>query len=202
MSIPVHQIIFYVFSAIVIVSALLVILLKNPVKAALFLVLAFFASSVLWMMLQAEFLALALIFVYVGAVMTLFLFVVMMLNPNIAVQREGFVRYFPFAAIILALFVGMMFYVASPSHFVKSGLMLTSQPASYSNAAAMGQLLFTKYLYPFELAAMILLAAIISAISLAFFGRKPGTKSQIIAKQLQAKKSERLRIINMEADKK
>jgi NADH-quinone oxidoreductase subunit J len=201
MLIPVHQIIFFVFAAIVVIASLMVVISRNPVRAALFLVLAFVASAVLWMMLQAEFLALALIFVYVGAVMTLFLFVVMMLNADIAALREGFVRYLPFGVIIMALLIGLLLYVIGPAHLHDAGLSLQHEPAGYSNVTAMGMLLFTHYLYPFELAALILLVAIIASISLAFFGRKPGTRSQKAHQQLQATKANRLRVVSMEEPK-
>lgn len=201
MHIPIHQIIFYVFSALAVVAALCVILVKNPVRAALFLVLTFFAMSVLWMMLQAEFLSLALIFVYVGAVMTLFLFVVMMLNADIAAIKEGYVRYLPFAVIIMALFIGLILYVLGPSHLSAGSAHLAHYGPNYSNVEQLGTLLFTKYIYPFEIAGLILLVAIIGAISLAFFGRKPGTRAQRVGEQLKANKQDRLRIVSMEAKK-
>lgn len=201
MTIPIYQIIFFVFATLLTLSALMVILTRNPVRAALFLVLSFALCSVLWMMLQAEFLALALIFVYVGAVMTLLLFVVMMLNVDVASLKEGFARLLPLGVLVLAVLVGVMLYVIGPHRLAGAGVTLPHLPADYSNVKAMGMLLYTKYLYPFELAAVILLVAIIASISLAFFGRKPGTRSQIIAKQHQAKKSERLRRVNLKAEK-
>ncbi|MDF1797056.1 MAG: NADH-quinone oxidoreductase subunit J [Coxiellaceae bacterium] len=203
--IPIHQIIFFVFAVILITSALMVIISRNPVRAALFLVLTFFCSAVLWMMLQAEFLALALIFVYVGAVMTLLLFVVMMLNIDVASLKDGFVRSFVFVllgVLVSAALVYVILSVIGPMQ-LNDGASITMprMPADYSNVKAMGMLLYTQYLYPFELAAVILLVAIIAAISLAFFGRKKGTKSQVVSQQLKAKKSDRLRVVNLKADK-
>lgn len=199
--IPIHQIVFFVFAILLVVSALMVIVCRNPVRAALFLVLTFFASSVLWMMLQAEFLALALIFVYVGAVMTLLLFVVMMLNIDIASLKEGFVKFLPLGVLVMAVLVALMLLVIGPGRLNDGSIQMPVMPADYSNVKALGMLLYTKYLYPFELAAIILLVAIIAAISLAFFGRKKGTRSQIIANQHKVKKADRLRRVNLKADK-
>jgi NADH-quinone oxidoreductase subunit J len=172
MLIPIHEIIFYVFTVVLIAAATMVITAKNPVKAVLSLVLAFFASSVLWMLMQAEFLALVLIFVYVGAVMTLFLFVVMMLRTD-------------------------TFYVLSAKNWASANTLPIHHAAHYNNIEAMGVLLFTHFLYPFEIAAVLLLVGMISAIALAFNGRKPGTKTQIISEQLAATKKDRLRIVNL-----
>ncbi len=201
MTIPIHQIIFYVFSVLLLGSALMVITQRNPVRAALFLVLTFFCSSVLWMMLQAEFLALALIFVYVGAVMTLLLFVVMMLNIDIATLKEGFTRWLPLGVIVLAVLAAVILYVIGPGRLNDASIAMPVLPDDYSNVKAMGILLFTQYMYPFELAAVILLVAIVAAISLAFFGRKKGTKAQVVSQQLKAKKADRLRVVDIKADK-
>ncbi|HLD17114.1 MAG TPA: NADH-quinone oxidoreductase subunit J [Coxiellaceae bacterium] len=198
MIIPVYKILFYLNAAILIGAATMVIVTRNTMRSALFLVLAFVASSVLWMMLQAEFLSLVLIFVYVGAVMTLFLFVIMMLNIDIDPLREGFVKYLPLGVIVLAAFLGLLFLVLGPHHLSITGQDIVPVSADYSNTQAIGELLYSQYLYPFELAAVILLVAIVAAISLAFFGRKPGTKSQRVRQQLSATKEERLRIVKME----
>ncbi len=200
MTFPIHQVVFYVFSALLITAAVMVISSRNPVHAILFLVLAFFASAVLWMLLQAEFLSLVLIFVYVGAVMTLFLFVVMMLNVDLSGMREKFVRYLPYGFVVMVLLVGTMLLVIGPQHLKEASVLPTQYPADYSNTKAMGMLLFTHYLYPFEIAALILLVAIISAISLAFHGRKPGKKAQKISEQLKARKKDRLRIIDIKTE--
>lgn len=197
---PIHQVIFYVFTVVLIASATMVITAKNTVKAVLFLVLAFFSSSVLWMLMQAEFLALVLIFVYVGAVMTLFLFVVMMIRTDQSELKESFVRYYPFGIVAFVILVGTAFYAFSAKHWALANTLPTHYPASYNNVQAMGLLLFTKYLFPFEIAAVLLLVGMISAIALAFHGRKQGTKSQIIAEQLKANKKDRLRVIDMKSE--
>lgn len=199
---PIYKVVFFIFAAVLIAAAVMVITSRNPVRAILFLVLAFFASAVLWMMLQAEFLSLVLIFVYVGAVMTLFLFVVMMLNIDLSKLQEKFVRYLPFGLVVMVLLVGTMILVVSPKHLPATTSHLKLFPANYSNVKAMGILLFTDYLYPFEIAAVILLVAMIAAITLAFHGRKPNTKSQKISEQLKAQKKDRLRIVKMKAEKK
>ena len=201
MHIPIQLIVFISFSVVLVSASFMVVLVKNPVRSALFLVAAFFASSVLWMMAQAEFLSLALIFVYVGAVMTLFLFVIMMINPEKATIKAKFIRYMPLAIIMMLLLFAMIVVVVSPAHFSNAKTLIDAVPKHYSNVTVMGELLFTRYIYPFEIAALILLVAIIAAISLAFFGRKAGTKAQQIAKQHQADKASRLRIISMETKK-
>jgi len=173
MNIPilVHNIIFYVFAVILLAAAVMVITSKSPVHAVLFLVLAFVASSVLWILIEAEFLALVMIFVYVGAVMTLFLFVVMMINVDLSKLKEGFVRYLPVGLAAMAVLVALMLYVISPSHF---GMIKTLIPvdhlADYSNTKELGDILYTRYVYAFEIAAVLLLVSIIAAISLAFRG--------------------------------
>ena len=177
MDVAVYQLVFFVFTAGLLASAIMVVFSRNPVRALLFLVLAFFCSAVLWMLLQAEFLSLVLIFVYVGAVMTLFLFVVMMINIDLATLKEGFVRYLPIGLLVLALFVGIMVFILA-KQFTISAVFPIAREASYSNVAAVGLELFTRHLYEFEIAGLILLVAMVAAISLAFHGRKPGTKAQ------------------------
>jgi len=200
-AIPIQQIVFFFFSFVLISAATMVIVSRNPVRAILFLVLTFFASAVLWMLIQAEFLSLVLIFVYVGAVMTLFLFVVMMLNIELAEIKGGFVRYLPYGILVMVLIVGMLFLAVGPKHLKLATVLPAKFSADYSNVRVMGTLLFTDYLYPFEIAAVILLVAIISAIALAFHGLKPDTKSQRATEQINAKKEDRLRIIKMKAEK-
>lgn len=198
---PVEQIVFYVFSALLLGSATMVVFSRNPVRAVLFLVLAFFASSVLWMLLQAEFLSLLLIFVYVGAVMTLFLFVVMMLHVDLSGVKDKFVRYLPFALLVMIAFVGILVLLYNRLYSHDAAYSLQPVSADYSNVKEMGMLLYTIYVYPFELAAVILLVAMIGAITLAFYGRKPNTKSQRVADQLKATKKDRLRVVKMKVDK-
>lgn len=197
---PIHEVIFYVFSVIVIVSALMVIFSRNPVHSVLFLVLTFFASAALWMSLQAEFLSLVLIFVYVGAVMTLFLFVVMMLNVDLSAMKEGFVRYLPVGLLAAVLLVGTMLYVIGPKHLKEAGVLPTHYGADYSNVKAMGSELYLHYLYPFEIASLILLVAIIAAIALAFHGPRADRRSQKISEQLKVNKKDRLRVVDVKAD--
>lgn len=198
---PTYQVIFFIFAIVLIAAAVMVIVSRNPVHSILFLVLAFFASAILWMMLQAEFLALILIFVYVGAVMTLFLFVVMMLNIDLSKIREQFVRFLPIGILIMLLLIATMVVVVLPKYLPSATSHLTHLPANFSNVKAMGNLLYTDYLLPFEIASIILLVAIIAAITLAFYGRKPNTKAQNIAKQLMASKKNRLRVVKMKAEK-
>ena len=197
-----QHLIFYAFAALLIISSLMVVCSRNPVRVALFLVLAFVAASPLWLMLEAEFLALVLVFVYVGAVMTLFLFVVMMLNLEDAPQREGFVRYLPFGLLVMALMVGIMAYVLLPSHFASfqpAGWLMHN--SDYSNTKAIGQVLYTDYAYAFEIAALLLLVAIVAAISLAFRGSRK-RKQQAPGEQVQVKAEQRLRMMRMPAEEK
>lgn len=195
--IPVQQIVFFSFSALLILAAGMVIISRNTVHSALFLVFGIFCSSVLWMQLEAEFLSLALIFVYVGAVMTLFLFVVMMLNMATSPKREGFVQYLPFGVIVMMLFVGIMLYVIGPKQFGMTGPSAVVHPENYSNVKELGMVLYTNFFYPFELAAVLLVVAIISAITLAFRG-KQHSKSQNIAAQLAVRKEDRLRLVDID----
>jgi NADH-quinone oxidoreductase subunit J len=194
---PIEQIIFYIFSAALIFSALFVIVAKNPVHSALFLVLAFFASSGLWILLNAEFLAFILILVYVGAVMTLFLFVVMMLNLDVAPKYASFVKYVPLGILVLALMVAAVIYVILPNHFSLPATSVAST-SDISNITRLGMVLYTDYVYPFELAAILLLIAIIAAISLSL--RKPRSKVQNVTQQLQTTPQQRIRLVDMPTD--
>jgi NADH-quinone oxidoreductase subunit J len=196
-----QQSLFYVFSAVVVASGAVVITIRNPVDAALSLVVAFFASAGLWMMLEAEFLAIALVLVYVGAVMVLFLFVVMMLDINIAVLREGFARYVPVAVVFAVLMMVSITLVVGPKHF---GLDQVAAPAAaaadYNNTRALGRALFSNYVIPFEAAAVVLLVAIIAAIALTLRGTRQ-TKAPKPELQVQVQRTDRLRIIKMDAEK-
>lgn len=195
------QLIFYFFATLLLIAALMVIVMRNPVHGVLFLVLAFFASAILWMIMQAEFLSLALIFVYVGAVLTLFLFVVMMINIDVASMRQGFVRYLPFGVLVIVLLLGLMLFVIGPKHFGLSYATLTLRPANYSNVSELGSVMYTQYAYAFELAAVILLVAIIAAISITFRGPR-NMKTQKIAAQLAANPKDRVELVKMPAEKK
>lgn len=202
MELPIYQIVFYFFSVLLITASLWVVFSKSPVQSALFLVLAFFASAVLWMLIQAEFLSLVLIFVYVGAVMTLFLFVVMMLNIDTAVLRSGFTRFIPFAAVMLVVLVGLMVIALGPSHLLSGVILPTLTSSDFSHVQSMGQLLYTNYVYPLEITGAILVVAMISAIAVAHFGRRPNTKSQRVASQVSVTSEERLRLVNIRRDEK
>lgn len=189
--------IFYFFSAILVFAGLRVITARNPVHAALHLVLAFFTAAGLWMLLEAEFLAIVLVLVYVGAVMVLFLFVVMMLDINLDRLREGFWRYLPLAGLVSVLLMIEMALILGGRYFGLEVMGTPSpQPADYSNTRALGRLLYTDYVYAFELAAVILLVAIVAAIALALRRRKD-SKFIDPAEQVKVKRGERLRIVKM-----
>lgn len=196
--VSIQQFIFYGFALLVVGSGLMMILSRNPVKSALFLVVAFFGSAALWMMLEAEFLSLILIFVYVGAVMTLFLFVVMMIHLEPENLKGGFVRYLPVAVIISALMVGIMVYVIDPAHITTNDVVVRG--IDYSNIKELGSVLYTDYVYPFELAAILLLVAIIAAITLSHRRREERIKGQDIDTQLSANSADRLRIVDMPSE--
>ena len=195
------EILFYAFSGILIVAAVGVITARNPVHAALFLVFAFFNSAVLWLLMEAEFLAIVLVLVYVGAVMVLFLFVVMMLDVNVAQLRAGFTRYAPLGLLIAAL---VIFEIGSVVWVKQVGGAPSANAAATvvqgSNTRALGELLYTKYLYPFELAAVLLLLAIVAAIVLTMRHRA-GMKQQDIAAQVSVRARDRIRIVKMDAEK-
>jgi len=191
--------IFYLFALTLVGAGVMVVSLRNPVHAALSLVLAFFASAALWLLLEAEFLAITLVLVYVGAVMVLFLFVVMMLDINLAPLREGFARYLPVGAGIAFLTVVAMGLVVGPDRFgLGQGV---SHPADYSNTRELGKVLYTDYVYPFEIAAMILLVAIVAAIALTMRERRQ-LKAQKPEEQVAVRREERVRLVKMPAEKK
>jgi NADH-quinone oxidoreductase subunit J len=195
------QLVFYVFAALLVFAAGMVITLRNPVKSALFLVLAFFSAAGIWLLLAAEFLAIALVLVYVGAVMVLFLFVVMMLDINLARMRAGFGEYLPYGVAVAVLLVLEMALILSSGAFDAERLPEPAPlPADYSNTRELGRLLYTTYAYPFELAALILLVAIVAAIALALRGRKD-SKYQNPAQQLSARPEERVRLVKMPSEK-
>ena len=195
-----QDIVFYFLAAILLLAGLRVITARNPVHAALYLVLAFFTAAGIWLLLEAEFLAIALVLVYVGAVMVLFLFVVMMLDINLDRLREGFWRYLPVAGLIGVMMAAEMVMILGVKNF---GLGRVAPPAphaaDYSNTAELGRLLYTDYLLPFELAAVVLLVAIVSTIALTLRERKD-SKFIDPAEQVKVKRNDRLRIINMDAE--
>jgi NADH-quinone oxidoreductase subunit J len=196
-----QQFVFYFLAAILVFAALRVITARNPVHSALFLVLAFFTSAGLWLLLEAEFLAITLVLVYVGAVMVLFLFVVMMLDINIDRLREGFLRWFPFGAALAVLMVLEMGLVLWGKYFSPEAMPPpVPRPAGYSNTKELGRVLYTEYVYPFELAAVLLLVAIVAAIALTLRRRKD-TKYVDPAKQVLVRREERVRLVSMPAEK-
>ena len=195
-----EQILFYCFSTLLLFAATMVVTVRNPVKSALFLILAFFTSAGIWMLLDDEFLAITLVLVYVGAVMVLFLFVVMMLDIDLAPLQEGFTKYLPLGILVAVLITMEMVAVLGASHF---GLDIIAAPAhhlaGYSNTKEIGMSLYTHYVYPFEIASVILTVAIVAAITLTLRTKK--SKSQNISEQVKVRKEDRLRIIKMDAVK-
>jgi NADH-quinone oxidoreductase subunit J len=197
----IEQVVFYLFAGMLIFSAAMVVIVRNPIHAALFLILSFFASSAIWLLLQAEFLAITLVLVYVGAVMVLFLFVVMMLDINQVVVKEGFARYLPAGISIAVLMVIAIGMVVGSDYFLSERYVATPQlDPEYSNARELGIAIYTKYLYQFEIAGAILLVAIIAAITLGMNKLKIN-KSINPDKQVFVKKEDRLRVVKMEAEK-
>jgi NADH-quinone oxidoreductase subunit J len=194
-----EQLIFYFFAILLVFAASMVITVKNPVHAALFLVLAFFSSAVIWLLLEAEFLAIALVLVYVGAVMVLFLFVVMMLDVNLAELRAGFTKYLPVGGLVALLMMVAMSWVVGSRYFNRE---VSPHPADYSNTRELGKVLYTDYIYPFEIAAIILLVAIVAAIALTMRERRPLLKTQKPESQVTVQRQDRIRLVKMAAEKK
>ncbi len=194
-------ILFFALSTLLVLAAGAVVTLRNPVHAAMSLVLTFFTSAMLWILLRAEFLGITLILVYVGAVMVLFLFVVMMLDINIAPLREGFARYLPVGVLVAAIMAAQMIFVLGARNFGLDKFAAPPAVVEGSNTEALGRLLYTQYVYPFEIAAVILLVAIVAAIALTH-RRRQGLKTQDPGKQTQVKKSDRLRVIKMAGESK
>jgi len=190
--------VFYVFAAVLLLAGLRVITARNPVHGALYLVLAFFTAAALWLLLRAEFLAIALVVVYVGAVMVLFLFVVMMLDINLERVREGFWRNLPLALVVGVIMVWEMITVVAYRYWGTG--TPAEKPAGFSNTKALGRVLYTEYAYAFEIAAVILLVAIIAAIALTLRRRKD-TRHQDPAEQVRARPAERVRLVSMPSEK-
>jgi NADH-quinone oxidoreductase subunit J len=189
--------VFYALAAVLLVSGVLVITARNPVHGVLFLVLAFFTAAGIWLLLHAEFLAIALVVVYVGAVMVLFLFVVMMLDVNLERVREGFWRNLPLAALVGGIMVIEMALILVDKIFGTSPAVF---PPGYSNTKALGRVLYTQYFYAFEIAAVLLLVAIIAAIALTLRKRKD-SRHQDPSEQVKARREERVRLVSMPAEK-
>lgn len=197
-----QDILFYIFSAVLIASSLGVITFRNPVYSALLLVLAFITCAGLWLLLEAEFLAIALVLVYVGAVMVLFLFVVMMLDINLDQLREGFWKWFPFGALIALIMVAEISMVVMGKYFGLEEMPAPNpQDTDYSNTRELGRLIYTEYVYAFELAAVLLLIAMVTAIALTLRHRED-KKSIDPSKQIKVRKENRIRIVSMSSEKK
>lgn len=209
------QVIFYIFAALAVGSAFMVIMQENPVRSVLFLVLTFIASAALWILVEAEFLALILILVYVGAVMTLFLFVVMMLNIDVEVLKSHYKHYVPFGLILVALLIGLLM-VSIPSGTFSTNVEVQNQAISsvfvegpsnqsekshpVSNTEALGLVLYTDYLLAFEIAAALLLIAIVAAITLVHRGPRK-SKRQSVKHQIMTQRNQRVELVKMNAEK-
>lgn len=196
-----EKFLFYVFAAIVVGSAVMVVTRRNSVHAVLFLVLAFFGSAGLWMLLEAEFLAIVLVLVYVGAVMVLFLFVVMMLDVEISALKAQFIRYLPLGLAVALVMAVEIFLVVGPGHFgLEFFAKPPAQPVEYNNTAELGMVLYTVYMYPFELAAVLLLVAIVAAIRLTL-RRRPDNKYLDPSQQVYVRKGpDRVRLVKVAAE--
>lgn len=203
-----YQVVFYVFAGLTAFSALMVVIQNNPVRCVLFLVLAFFCSAVLWLVAEAEFLSLILVLVYVGAVMTLFLFVVMMLNIDTESRRAHTLRYLPFGLLVVALLVGLLMVAIPEGTFPSSGVAASSLvpvselniKAPMNNTEALGMVLYTDYVYAFEIAAVILLVAIIAAITLAHRAPRQGRRQDVV-EQMMTRPEDRVRLVSMKPGK-
>ncbi|MFC1360123.1 MAG: NADH-quinone oxidoreductase subunit J [gamma proteobacterium symbiont of Clathrolucina costata] len=196
-----EKLIFYALSAVIIAAAMMVVTRRNPVHSSLFLILAFVACSGIWLLAEAEFLAIVLVLVYVGAVMVLFLFVLMMLDIDLAVLRAGFIKMLPLGVIMAIAMAAELILIVGPDNF---GLEQYAAPArhaaDYSNTEELGSVLYTVYMYPFEIAAVILLVAIIAAIGLTM-RKRPDTKYLDPATQVVVKRDDRVRMVSMDAEK-
>ncbi len=189
--------IFYFFAAMLVFAGSMVITVRNPVHAALFLVLAFFASAVLWLLLEAEFLAIALVLVYVGAVMVLFLFVVMMLDINLVPRREGFIKYLPIGGAVALIMVITMTMMVGPGHFGADVVAVPARAAAgYSNTRELGHVLYTDFVYPFEIAAVVLLVAIVAAIALTMRVSRQG-RGLRPEQQVAVRREDRVRLVKV-----
>jgi len=196
-----EKLLFFALAGLLVVAASAVVTLRNPVHAVMSLVLTFFTSAMLWILLRAEFLGITLVLVYVGAVMVLFLFVVMMLDINTVPLREGFARYLPLGILVAVIMAVQMGVVLSSRHFGFDKFTPALDDVTVSNTEALGRLLYTDYVYPFEIAAVILLVAIVAAIALTH-RRRTGGKLQNPSAQVQVKKADRMRIIKVASETK
>jgi NADH-quinone oxidoreductase subunit J len=198
---PIQEIVFYLFSLVMLGAAIMVITVRNPVYAALFLILTFFTAAAIWMLLEAEFLAIVLVVVYVGAVMVLFLFVVMMLDINLAPLKEGFIRYLPvgiLVALVMAAELITVLWTRGELGEDRFPAPAAAEPG-FSNTEAVGEWLYTQYLLAFEVAGIILLVAIVAAIALTL-RKRPGIKKQNPARQVRVRREERVRLVSMDSE--
>ena len=198
----VQELIFYAFSLVLVFAAVAVISARNPVYSVLFLVLAFFSAAAIWLLLEAEFLAIILVVVYVGAVMVLFLFVVMMLDINLVPFKEGFIRYLPVAVLVAFIMaVELLMVLWAKGRFGTEMFPLPEpNPVGYSNTRELGELLYSNYLLPFEVAGIILLVAMIAAVALTLRTR-PGIKTQDVGAQVRTRRDESVRLVKMKSEK-
>ena len=198
----IQTVLFYVFASVMFAAALGVVFSRNPVHSVMLLVLTFFNAAILWLMAEAEFLAIVLVLVYVGAVMVLFLFVVMMLDVDVEAAKRGVSRYAPLGvgvALLMVVELIQVIWLRSRINETAGGFMPT--PEGYSNTKALGAVLYTEHVYAFEIAAVILLLAIVAAITLTM-RKRPGLKVQNIAAQVAVRAKDRVRIVKMDAEKK
>ena len=197
-----HSILFYVFATIMFAAALGVVFSRNPVHSVMLLVLTFFNAAILWLMAEAEFLAIVLVLVYVGAVMVLFLFVVMMLDVDVEAAKRGLTRFAPLGigiALLMVVELIQVIWLRSQVSDTAAGFVAT--PEGYSNTKALGSVLYTEHVYAFEIAAVILLLAIVAAITLTM-RKRPGLKVQDISAQVRVRAKDRVRIVKMDTEKK
>jgi NADH-quinone oxidoreductase subunit J len=193
-----EALLFYLFSAVLLGAALGVVFARNPVHSVMFLVLTFFNSAILWLMADA----IVLVLVYVGAVMVLFLFVIMMLEVNIEAVKRGLTRYAPLAVVIaLVMVIELVQLIWLRSQEITTSTGFAANPEGYDNTKALGAVLYTEHVYAFEIAAVILLLAIVAAITLTM-RKRPGLKVQNIAKQVAVRAKDRIRVVKMDAEKK
>ena len=198
----IQELIFYAYALVMVLAATMVITVRNPVYAALFLVLTFFSAAAIWMLLEAEFLAIVLVVVYVGAVMVLFLFVVMMLDINLDPLHEGFTRYLPVALLVaIAMAAEMLMVIWSKGRFGADAFPVPApNPVGYSNTRALGALLYTDYMLPLDVACVVLLVAIASAVALTLRTRT-GIRTQDPVRQVRTRREESVRLVKMKSEK-